>query len=622
MGPPSDTASVKAVKANAARSGVSEAPEVGGNVASSAKSGSADVPKADGRQSIAHQVDPKSSSPNSVLSVSSKTVRSQGSTQQLEGKVTTGSRASLALPKTGLNQSSAHQIEAKVSSRSSVSSASLTTNAHHGSINHEDTKASSRKSGVLALPKAGGNQSSTHQIEAKGSNRSSVSSASSSAHHGSINQEDTKASSRKSGVLALPKAAGSQSSTHHIGTNVRSHAMTDPTKRVVAEGFLDARKKRGAMRKYFILTSESIDYWDNEADAKTGRPYRGHVRHCDVLKLEPVNLGFSLYTIHSRKPLELSTSSFADWLVWKEAWAQVLYDRFMAGAGDQDEREAAATKIGSVARMHLAKKRVSQLPSTESFVQTIQARLARQAASREKSKRKVLLREGNISADSELFSKIFPWRKPMWGIKQRLVKGGSTWRQPEKTICPPVPQGFHAQKFQLCRLADLKFAFKMIDKVDEGVLGRADSRAFLRCLGWCVTEKVLDDTLDQVDVEGLSPRKAVRKPIRLRGPWNFQQLVAAHNILQQVGHNGGEEELLEALEILTDKTSDSAFAFEDLERLLSGVFDEDGDSRVIAKAIRVGQHEHGSQLVDVNLREAALRVIDRIVHPVSVNDVP
>eukprot|EP00927_Polykrikos_kofoidii_P006434 TRINITY_DN12601_c0_g1_i2.p1 TRINITY_DN12601_c0_g1~~TRINITY_DN12601_c0_g1_i2.p1 ORF type:complete len:571 (-),score=102.10 TRINITY_DN12601_c0_g1_i2:23-1735(-) len=570
MGPPSDTASVKAVKANAARSGVSEAPEVGGNVASSAKSGSADVPKADGRQSIAHQVDPKSSSPNSVLSVSSKTVRSQGSTQQLEGKVTTGSRASLALPKTGLNQSSAHQIEAKVSSRSSVSSASLTTNAHHGSINHEDTKASSRKSGVLALP----------------------------------------------------KAAGSQSSTHHIGTNVRSHAMTDPTKRVVAEGFLDARKKRGAMRKYFILTSESIDYWDNEADAKTGRPYRGHVRHCDVLKLEPVNLGFSLYTIHSRKPLELSTSSFADWLVWKEAWAQVLYDRFMAGAGDQDEREAAATKIGSVARMHLAKKRVSQLPSTESFVQTIQARLARQAASREKSKRKVLLREGNISADSELFSKIFPWRKPMWGIKQRLVKGGSTWRQPEKTICPPVPQGFHAQKFQLCRLADLKFAFKMIDKVDEGVLGRADSRAFLRCLGWCVTEKVLDDTLDQVDVEGLSPRKAVRKPIRLRGPWNFQQLVAAHNILQQVGHNGGEEELLEALEILTDKTSDSAFAFEDLERLLSGVFDEDGDSRVIAKAIRVGQHEHGSQLVDVNLREAALRVIDRIVHPVSVNDVP
>eukprot|EP00746_Dinoflagellata_sp_MGD_P163125 gnl/MRDRNA2_/MRDRNA2_91006_c0_seq1.p1 gnl/MRDRNA2_/MRDRNA2_91006_c0~~gnl/MRDRNA2_/MRDRNA2_91006_c0_seq1.p1 ORF type:complete len:204 (-),score=47.11 gnl/MRDRNA2_/MRDRNA2_91006_c0_seq1:215-826(-) len=50
--------------------------------------------------------------------------------------------------------------------------------------------------------------------------------------------------------------------------------------------------------------------------------------------------------------------------------------------------------------------------------------------------------------------------------------------------------------------ADYSIAFEMLDKDRDGMLSRRDGRAWLRCVGWCLSDEALDTLLDSVPPRG------------------------------------------------------------------------------------------------------------------------
>jgi len=112
-------------------------------------------------------------------------------------------------------------------------------------------------------------------------------------------------------------------------------------------------------------------------------------------------------------------------------------------------------------------------------------------------------------------------RKEAESQKMRTQEGYTNYRQAEATMGAPVPAGLSEATMTLTGASDLKTAFDMLDEKKEGVLDRIQARKWLRCAGWCVTDEVLDQMLNEADSGARSKMKAMQEK---RSKWGLKHL--------------------------------------------------------------------------------------------------
>eukprot|EP00928_Gymnodinium_smaydae_P059169 TRINITY_DN4240_c0_g1_i1.p1 TRINITY_DN4240_c0_g1~~TRINITY_DN4240_c0_g1_i1.p1 ORF type:complete len:503 (+),score=149.34 TRINITY_DN4240_c0_g1_i1:33-1511(+) len=330
---------------------------------------------------------------------------------------------------------------------------------------------------------------------------------------------------------------------------------------------------------YFVLRPDSLEYFDSRDDFLQGKKYKGHVYVDNVDLMQCSNTVFSLGLVNRSAPLQLRASE-EDLDDWRHAFRELLgADRFVDEMQSRD---------------------------FEAFLM-------------QRAEQRALERAGGHGAIAEQ-SRATPWRKAR--SARFKVKGLATYKESEPNDGAPVPVGFVSQLgMELTRSADFVAAFHMLDPENSGLLGRTEARNFFRCLGWCVPERVLDETLDEVDVEGLSPVKQRKKPRVLRGPWTLQQLRRAHQLLHARTPNEPVDHLRQALQtVLHGKSQQVSYA--DLRAGFLGCsamdfgseFTEE-DIEEISEAIHF--HE-GSE--PISCESMALRIVARIVNPESTHD--
>jgi len=181
----------------------------------------------------------------------------------------------------------------------------------------------------------------------------------------------------------------------------------------------------------------------------------------------------------------------------------------------------------------------------------------------------------------------------------------------------------------------------MLDDKQSGALDRSGSRKWFRCLGWCIPERDLDDVLDEVDVEDLPSKKRERKPIRLRGPWSFQRVCRAHELLCLRKPNGNITELHKALAHLACMVEDAqgtmstntnrgrgidplaaqiAMSHAEFHKIcmgsLGGMFTKD-EFKNIVESIWLWKGAPA-----VRLDKVVQRILERIISPPSALDLP
>jgi len=111
-------------------------------------------------------------------------------------------------------------------------------------------------------------------------------------------------------------------------------------------------------------------------------------------------------------------------------------------------------------------------------------------------------------------------RKEGESQKLRTASGYKEYRQAtDNPMGAPVPSGLEAN-MTLTGASDLKTAFDMLDERKEGALDRIQARKWLRCAGWCVTDEVLDDMLNNPDASKSKTRTTTEK----RTKWGLRQL--------------------------------------------------------------------------------------------------
>jgi len=112
-------------------------------------------------------------------------------------------------------------------------------------------------------------------------------------------------------------------------------------------------------------------------------------------------------------------------------------------------------------------------------------------------------------------------RKEAESQRLRTAQGYKEYRAAtDNPMGAPVPQGLEAN-MTLTGASDLKTAFDMLDERKEGALDRNQSRKWLRCAGWCVTDETLDDTLNGVDQANKSKTRGISEK---RTKWGLRQL--------------------------------------------------------------------------------------------------
>merc|ERR1719408_547025 len=113
-------------------------------------------------------------------------------------------------------------------------------------------------------------------------------------------------------------------------------------------------------------------------------------------------------------------------------------------------------------------------------------------------------------------------RKEQESARLRTAQGYKEYRTAtDNPMGAPVPQGLDAN-MTLTGSSDLKTAFDMLDERKEGALDRNQSRKWLRCAGWCVTDEVLDEMLSAVDNQ--SAKKRLGGVAGDRTKWGLRQL--------------------------------------------------------------------------------------------------
>jgi hypothetical protein len=380
----------------------------------------------------------------------------------------------------------------------------------------------------------------------------------------------------------------------------------------LAEGYLCVRnKKKGDMKRFFVLRQGSVLYYESKSDYEDGAEYRGHIRCDEIVKIIPAGLGFRLYTIHSKKSLDLYASGVQDHTRWAAAWGSITPTRLQAELITEEGRHLAATKLQGQQRRLMAMNRVKKIALDV-------ARKIEQAVA-----------EHNTAfADMAL-----PWKRQAKSVIN--PKRFATFVPPIVPLGAPPPKGWKSSKNQaLCNPDDMVFAFKMIDTANVGKLDRLDSHNVFRCLGWCIDSKKLDDMLDEVDVEGLSAAKAIRKPKRLRGPWSLERLTRAAELLKErcdgkQAVNGDIDRLRRAMSYLSsdDIVKCSKIASfgnpmtpDDFKNIVMGSEGRGfslADHKLMAETIHMG----GALNPDsISANNVAMRIVDRIVNPASALD--
>mmetsp|Transcript_51021 Transcript_51021/g.143617 ORF Transcript_51021/g.143617 Transcript_51021/m.143617 type:complete len:213 (+) Transcript_51021:110-748(+) len=100
----------------------------------------------------------------------------------------------------------------------------------------------------------------------------------------------------------------------------------------------------------------------------------------------------------------------------------------------------------------------------------------------------------------------------------------------------PAPSGVRVS-MAWTGASDVKAAFAMLDTEHTGMLDAANSRRFLRCLGWCVSDEELDEMLLSCPVTargGVSPARTM---------WGLKQL---EEVLES--HRGRQNSSVQALQ--------------------------------------------------------------------------
>eukprot|EP00929_Paragymnodinium_shiwhaense_P009253 TRINITY_DN11334_c0_g2_i1.p1 TRINITY_DN11334_c0_g2~~TRINITY_DN11334_c0_g2_i1.p1 ORF type:complete len:639 (-),score=189.79 TRINITY_DN11334_c0_g2_i1:195-2111(-) len=383
----------------------------------------------------------------------------------------------------------------------------------------------------------------------------------------------------------------------------------------ICDGFMDVKnKKKGDMRRYFVLFATDVEYYESKEEYEQGKPYRGHVANKDILKIEPHGNSFRLHTVHSKKPLDLHVAAEEDMSLWQDGWQQAVADRYAPGGVTQEDMDKAALKIQKNMRGVLGRKKHAEVKRKMLFDRKVAKKLETQQAK---------------LAAAQTNTKLFPWKKNVFSVSK--LRGMSQWREPPPNLGAPVPDGFAASLdgAQLSRDEDVRYAFKFIDSGNYGVLDRPSSHKFFRCLGWCLPPEDFDAVLDIIDVEGLSPRKQQKKPQRLRGPWTLEKLRRCNDMLMSK-QNGSLASLQKSLmhllalqkerNLLAANPQVEEINFEDVRQLIMGPEGAQfsfGDFGTLCEALYIDPES--SQL---SAHTLAMRCLDRVCFPQAACDVP
>eukprot|EP00929_Paragymnodinium_shiwhaense_P010443 TRINITY_DN11507_c0_g1_i6.p1 TRINITY_DN11507_c0_g1~~TRINITY_DN11507_c0_g1_i6.p1 ORF type:complete len:513 (+),score=122.17 TRINITY_DN11507_c0_g1_i6:817-2355(+) len=440
--------------------------------------------------------------------------------------------------------------------------------------------------------------------------------------------EDDK---RQRAALAIQTKARQRTARRRTASLRHAQAMEahiDP-KAPVFMGGLAVRGRSEGMRRFFVLTRESIRYWESEVSYKADEKCRGYVRHKDIVSVTAFGLGFKLRTVHSNKGLELRCETWGGFVKWRAAWK--LCSSYRGGALekkfhslqevnpelDREIKDAASTAIASRMRCN---KQKSQFLAKKPQLQAMEICKA--------NARKVRLEQYKQQSKAP---GVFPWKR-IKATKWDKLKGVSSFKLPETSYGAAAPEDspFDVPVCQeLCGLADLKFAFQMLDKPGRGTLKLSDARNFFRCLGWVISDTELDKVLAEVDITRppRNPEEAAAMTSAPRGPWRFEQLVKASEILQSTRTNSSLHRLLRVLEA----TAEGFFGHEgngapslslyDLEDACGPAIAQLGlgpdELALLSQAIWMGR---GPEAPEETCEVVTLRMTDRILHPESILD--
>jgi len=419
----------------------------------------------------------------------------------------------------------------------------------------------------------------------------------------------------------------------------------------------DVRGRPGSegMLRYFVLTRESISYWETASACEAGQKCRGHVRHKDVTKVEPFGLGFRLFTLHSQRGLELKCKRWQDYVMWLKAWQ--LCSRYRNGALlHKFKNKTPSSELPSSQELAVELKSAAATVISANFkcwrqMNEFHARksaLQATAVARSTARRVKLLNFRNSGGND-----LYPWKRMKATKWDKLkpsdsLKGLSSYFS-EKSYGSPEPAGSRQNVSQdaedsvagsacqciteMCKFSDLQSAFKMLDPQGSGVLEIQEARNFFRCLGWVIGEREMDLVLEQVvrspsksgarsrmKSRAGSPGKRTRGAL---GPFTFQQMVQAAELMQATQRNGSAQRLNSIIQATLDVCDLPAdhVALDDLEESFGEVLEELGfgeeELQLLAEVLYMDRRPYADR---VPCHVMTLRMTDRILHPESVLD--